>query len=551
MGLRIFSVAIQAEHDLVLVRQRTRQIAELLGLDEGPRTRLATAVSEISRNAFQYAGTGKVEFLVERGATPQLLVHIVDSGPGIAQLEDIMEGRYRSETGLGLGLAGARRLVDHFEVDTGSDDGTTITLGVDLPTRTLDDATLLDSIDSMTRTSPGNPFGEVLQQNQELLRAQNALAEANRELEAAQAAKDHFLAMLAHELRNLLNALRSSMAVLERRPEETVRQRMEQVAVLQVDHLERLIDDLLDASRIVRGTLEIQRQDLDVVAAVDDLSEAWREQITRSGLVLRVDLPAEPAWSRVDPTRLAQILGNLLSNAEKFSDPGDTIVLGVDSDDTWVTLRVRDEGAGLDHEGLQKIFEPFAQTAEARRRMTGGLGLGLAIVEGLVEAHGGSIEATSDGLGEGTTVAVRLPALEAPAETSVEEKPAAPRQSKGRRLLLVDDHVPTLESLSELLRLEGHTVEVVTEGRKALELAATFEPDVVLCDLGLPGMDGQEVVRRGKTLDLSARWVAVSGFVDPGTREEALAAGFEDVWPKPLDLGRLSDFLEAAAESSP
>lgn len=538
----LLKVKVQAEHDLVLVRQRTRQLGEQLGLDQNRRTRLATAVSEISRNAFQYAGAGTVEYLLERLPTARLLVRVQDSGPGIDALDAILGGRYHSTTGLGLGLAGARRLVDFFHIDTAPETGTAVLLGVELPRQLLNDQELVRHIDTLTRTPPGDPFGEVLQQNQELLQTQSELVETNRELEEAQAAKDRFLAMLAHELRNLLNALCSSLEVMERRPEEEVRERMEQVARLQVSHLGRLVEDLLDASRIVRGTMELQTQRLDVTTEVQSVVAAWRGQIEDSKIALYANVPEAPVWLPADPTRLAQILGNLISNAKKFTDPGGTIVVEVEQDVEHVVIRVCDDGCGLDVKGLSKVFEPFAQTAEAHKRMTGGLGLGLAIVKGLVEAHDGRIEATSPGVGKGMTVCVHLPLGDQVHTEEAAPQPAEPRSRKGFRLLLVDDHEPTIVSLSELLKLDGHTVETATNGSTALETAANFEPEVVLCDLGLPGMDGNEIARQLKHRS-QARLIAVSGFVDKESRNIALAAGFEEVLAKPIDLDHLAKLL--------
>ncbi len=542
MSTLLLTVAVQAEHDLVLVRQRTRQLTQQLGVDRNRQTRLATAVSEITRNAYQYAGEGKVEFLVERAPAAKMLVRIRDSGPGVAQLEAIMEGRYRSTTGLGMGLAGARRLVDYFEIDTKDEQGTSVVLGVDLPEIIADDQELLDLVDLLTRTSPGNPFGEVLQQNQELLRTQNELSEANRELEAAQSAKDRFLAMLAHELRNLLNALRSSMAVLRRRPDEATRERMENVADLQVKHLERLIDDLLDASRILRGTLELQRQPIDVAAEIKSTAAAWREQLEQRGLTFSTEVPEAPTWVSADPTRLAQIIGNLISNAGKFTDAGDAVAIKVETAGENALIQVIDNGCGMEPENLSKAFEPFSQSAEARRRMTGGLGLGLAIVKALVEAHGGELQATSEGTGKGLAVSLQLPLGEPP--PAEDGSPAeASGQAASRRILLVDDHAPSIISLSELLRLDGHVVEVANDGPQALEVAAVFQPEVILCDLGLPDMDGNEVARQLAKWPGSMRLVAVSGFVDQQSRQEALEAGFERVLAKPVDFDLLTEIL--------
>ncbi len=540
MRITILTIAIQAEHDLVLVRQRCRQLAEQLGLDTNRQTRLATAVSEISRNAFQYAGGGKVELIVDRDGA-QLMVRVSDSGPGIGNLQKILSGNYRSETGLGLGLVGARRLVDGFEIQSSPGAGTTVILKARIAGEVPEESELLSHVDELTRTPSGDPFREVLQQNQELMRAQNALAEANRDLEHSQQAKDRFLAMLAHELRNLLNALRSSMEVLKRRPDEDLRDRMEQIADLQVEHLGRLVNDLLDVSRIIRGTLELRPVPVDAGEEIRRTAVAWGERITGCGRKLTTEIPEGPIWVTADPTRLAQIIGNLLSNARKFTDVGGKIHLAIESGPGRACIRVIDDGCGMEKDQLDEVFGAFAQTSQAKERMTGGLGLGLAITRALAEAHGGSLTAESAGPGLGTTMVLELPLGRPPVEER--DAPVKETSSLVRRILLVDDHRPSIQGLSELLRLEGHEVELAADGPQALDLVQEFEPDVVLCDLGLPGMTGHEVARKLRESQTAARLLALTGFVDVASRKEALEAGFEAVLAKPIDLQLLNRHL--------
>ncbi len=553
MTTQILKVAVQAEHDLVLVRQRTRQLAEQLGLAGSPRTRLATAVSEIARNAYQYGHGGHVAFLVESAPVPRLLVRVEDSGPGINHLDEIMQGRYRSTTGLGLGLSGARRLVDYFDIETTEERGTSVTLGFDLPGPVLDVQELLDGVDILTRTSPGNPFGEVLQQNQELLRAQGDLVEVNRKLGESQAAKDRFLAMLGHELRNLLNALRSSQEVIKRRPDENLRRRMEDVASLQIEHLGRLVDDLLDASRMIRGTLEVQRRPLDLVTEVGHTVEAWRDEIEGRDLQLQFIAPEDPVWVLADPTRIAQIVGNLISNSSKFTDPGGCIKVLVQAGETMATLELIDDGCGMEEQHLQQVFEPFSQTSEARKRMVGGLGLGLAIVKALVEAHEGSLEAHSDGMGRGLTLTLHFPLGSPP--SALEEEQGGMDIASRRRILLIDDHEASILGLSELLRLDGHEVEVAGDGPTAIDRVSTFKPEIVVCDLGLPEMDGFEVASRLVELPHAMTLIAVSGFVDKASQKRALDSGFQRVLPKPLDVtvlyGLLQELAPKAAADAP
>lgn len=545
MSLRLLHVAVRAEHDLVLVRQRTRQIADCFGLDALRQTRLATAVSEVTRNAHLYGGESEVDFVFEPDEDrSRFFVRVRDNGPGIANLQEILSGRYQSETGLGKGLIGARRLVDHFEVETGPDRGTTVSLGVDLEGASFDLEELTERLERRLHESPGSLFGEILQQNQELLQAQNALAEANRALEEEQAAKDRFLAMLGHELRNLLNALRSALEVIRRSPEASTRERMQRIADLQVEHLERLIGDLLDASRILRGKLELQRRPLELGSEIESVVDAWSETFAASGRRLCWTLPGEPVWVEADSTRLTQVLANLISNAHKFTDRDGTVRVDLAVEERAARIRIQDDGCGLDARSLEEIFEPFSQTEAARQRATGGLGLGLAIAKGLVEVHGGRIEATSDGVGRGLRVELEFPTIEPPADTSPASRHQVPA-TRGKRILLVDDHEASLLGLSQLLEMEGHTVATADHGAAALELVPEFQPEIVLCDLGLPEMDGREVARRMARLPGERRMIAVTGFADDATRAEALEAGFEELISKPIDLDRLGRSIDS------
>jgi signal transduction histidine kinase/ActR/RegA family two-component response regulator len=546
----LLTIALNAEHDIVLARQRVRQVAEILGLDASAQTRLTTAVSEIARNAFQYGTGGKVEIRIERGNTPSVLwVRVMDRGPGLNDLDSVLSGVYRSSTGLGLGIVGARRLVDRFAIE--SQPGfTRVELGQELPGE-VDDGKLHQMLDELGRIPPGNAFTEVLQQNQELLQTQEELAQANQDLAAAGLAKDRFLAMLSHELRNLLNALRSSLEVLQRDPEPAIRQRMQNLAIGQTEHLRRLVEDLLDVSQIHRGHLEVRAVPLDMAQEVGGLLTTWREKVAGTGLRLRIERPVAPLWTRADPTRLAQIVGNLLSNACKFTDPGGEIRVSLERRNGKVRLTVADTGCGMKAEALEKVFEPFTQTEEAQKRMTGGLGLGLSIVKGLVESHGGAMWAESDGPGLGSRFLVDLPATAPPAEGTAAFRVIEPEPADPLRILLVDDHEASVEGLAQLLRLEGHEVEVATDGPSALEQAPAFEPDIVLCDLGLPGMDGYEVARilRGGPQPGDFRLFAISGFADPGSKARALDAGFDDHLSKPINITELMRRLSAEEEA--
>lgn len=540
MSIPILTVAIQAEHDVVLVRQRTRQIASLLEIEVNNQTRLATAVSEIARNAYQYAGGGRAEFLIEDEPIPLLQIRISDHGPGIARLDHVLSGDYSSQTGLGLGLAGAKRLVDRFEISS-TEQGTVVLLGQKLPKPGLvARPRLAKMLEELERTLPDNPFAEVMLQNQELLRTQHELLRLNQELEAADKAKNHFLAMLGHELRNHLGALRNALTVLTGDYDSLKRVGMRKLAISQATHLSRLVDDLLDISAITNGKIELKRETADLGAEVAQLILEQSREIEAAGILLELSLPRTPVWVQVDRTRLSQIVINLISNALKFTDPGGSLQVTVGGGDL-AQVTVADTGCGIEAVDLDTIFEPFIQTFEAARRMTGGLGLGLPIIKALAEVHGGELKAHSPGLGQGTTFRLTLPTVEPPQTVEVQTQHES--SSDELRIMIVDDHRPSAFSLAELLRLQGHQVTVVENGPGAIAEVERQAFDLVICDLGLPEMDGFEVARRLLERRPQLRIFALSGFGDPDTKTAALGAGFETHLTKPVDLEELFGLL--------
>jgi PAS domain S-box-containing protein len=375
-----------------------------------------------------------------------------------------------------------------------------------------------------------------------------AQREVEEALKEADRRKDEFLAMLAHELRNPLAPIRTALEVLNIAGADAVKARqMRDMIERQVTHMARLIDDLLDVSRIARGKVQLRMERCDLVAIVRDVAEDYRPILSASGLILAVDLPAAPLWLRGDATRLAQVIGNLLSNASKFSQPGGRVDVRVEAEPTGraALVAVRDTGMGIEPAMLGQVFEPFIQADLGLDRSKGGLGLGLALVRGLVELHGGAVEVRSEGLGKGATFGVRLPL--APDEAAAGAGPAerAARAGGGLRILVIEDNRDTADSLQELLTLIGHQVEVAYAGPAGLELASRFRPDVVLCDIGLPGLDGFEVARalRRDPAARDAYLVAQSGYGQEEDRRRARAAGFDLHLRKPVGLAELQRIL--------
>ncbi len=369
-------------------------------------------------------------------------------------------------------------------------------------------------------------------------RAEEALREADRR-------KDEFLAMLAHELRNPLAPIRNAAHImgqpgLDGPRIEWARGIIEQ----QVVHLTRLVDDLLDVSRIVRGNIALKKERIELAAVVEQALESARPLIESKGHAVTVSLPEVPVQLEGDPVRLTQVLLNLLDNAAKYTPKGGKIELSAERVGPEVALRVRDNGIGIPAGLLPRIFDLFEQGERSLDRTEGGLGIGLTLVYRLVELHGGRVEAKSAGPGQGSEFTVWLPAAVArQAQTAAKPRPA-PRRP-GRRILLVEDDVSVADAMGVLLSLEGHQVKVAPTGQAALELAASFRPEAVLLDIGLKGMDGYEVARRLRELPegREALLVAVTGYGHEEARARSLAAGFDHHLVKPVDPERLLDLL--------
>ena len=374
---------------------------------------------------------------------------------------------------------------------------------------------------------------------QELRRRVEELAATNR-------GKDELIAMLAHELRNPLAAISNAGNVLGHLlAGDGDRRAAELVAIIdrQLRHLSRLVDDLLDVSRFTRGRIELRKAPVEIHNLVKEAVETVQPLVEQKRQQLRVSLSGEPLWVEADTTRIEQVLANLLTNAVKFTDPGGRIDLTAGRQDGELVLSVRDNGAGIPAELLPRIFDLFVQEDRSLARSQGGLGIGLTLVRTLVEHHGGRVEAHSDGPGTGTEMTVRLPLLEAPG-TAQELRPAAAPAagSEGSvRLLLVEDNVDAAEALAELLRLWGHEVQVVHDGAAAVDAVRLHRPDVVLLDIGLPGMDGYEVAAslRAEPELRPHRMIALTGYGQEADRHRSRNAGFDHHLVKPVNLEEL------------
>ena len=370
-------------------------------------------------------------------------------------------------------------------------------------------------------------------------RAEEALVQEARN-------KDRFLAVLSHELRNPLAPIRNSLFVLERADPGGGRAREAQAVIgRQVTHLTRIVEDLLDVTRIAQGKIRIEAEPLELDDVARRTIEDHRLTFAESGVVLESHLPAKPLWVSGDATRLAQVLGNILGNAVKFTPRGGTVAVRLTREGGEAVLSVRDTGVGIDPEMQGRLFEPFMQAPQTIDRTLGGLGLGLAMVKELVELHGGEVAVASVGQGHGSTFTVRLPLGAAPVQAV-----AAPVASEMRRhrILVIDDSVNTADSLRDVLAEEGQEVRVANDGSKGITLAREFRPQIVICDVGLPGMDGYAVARafRADPSLKGSYLIALSGYARAEDRQRARDAGFDRHLAKPTSLESLEQILQEA-----
>ncbi|HEX4607966.1 MAG TPA: response regulator [Urbifossiella sp.] len=374
-------------------------------------------------------------------------------------------------------------------------------------------------------------------------RAEQALRDADRR-------KDEFLAMLAHELRNPLAPIRTAVEVFRLRDAaDPALRRAREIVDRQVAHMGRLIDDLLDVSRIARGKVTLKTERCDLARVVRDMADDYRGTLEAGGLVLDLRLPADPVWVCGDRTRLGQVVGNMLHNARKFTDPGGRVVVEVAADPGAAVVTVRDTGIGMDADTLRHVFEPFSQADRSLDRSRGGLGLGLALARGLVELHGGTVRAESDGLGTGSVFTTRLP-LDAAAGSPPSAGVLPADRPPAFRVLVIEDNTDAAASLELLLGLLGHEVRIARTGAEGVAAVAAFKPDLVLSDIGLPGgLDGFGVARALRAAqDGHAPYLAaLTGYGQPEDRAKALDAGFDIHLTKPVDRAGLERVFAAAA----
>ncbi len=374
-----------------------------------------------------------------------------------------------------------------------------------------------------------------------LMKREDELRQQNEKLAAALRAKDEFLAMLGHELRNPLAPI---LTALELERAQGADSRGHAIIERQVRHLMRLVDDLLDVSRMVSGKVELRKRRVELAELVARGIELCSPLLEQRRHALEVRVPRTVVVD-VDPDRMAQVVSNLVTNAAKYSEPGSPIIVQSSASDATVRLSVRDEGVGIPPEMIDSIFDVFVQQPQALDRARGGLGLGLTIVRNLVELHGGTVSARSEGPGLGSELVVELPAAASPVPEAPPTRSASARLgAMGKRVLVVDDNEDAASLMAELLVLLGHESAVAHDGPGALEVAASFAPDMALLDIGLPGMNGYELARRLRETCPETRLIAITGYGQDTDQLRTAEAGFAVHLVKPVELGTLTGVLE-------
>ena len=522
----LLRIELKYEHDIVLARQRARQIAALLGFESQDQVRIATVMSEIARNAFQYGGAGKVEFQLIKDRLELLQVRVTDQGPGIENLKTILDGQYVSRTGMGLGLVGARRLMDEFSIESEPGKSTCVTFGKYIPATTpLHRRKSVDIASSLAAQLPQDPFSEIQQQNQELLKAmetleqqRRAMEQLNSELEEtnrgvvalyaelderadylrrASELKTQFLSNMTHEFRTPLNAILSiSQLLLSRLDGELTQEQEKQVHFIQAgaSSLSDLVNDLLDLAKVEAGKIIIRPTQFEVSTMFGMLRGMLKpllEANTSISLVFEepeASLP--PMYS--DEGKISQILRNLLSNAIKYTERGEVRLHATLNDTDHIAFSVTDTGIGILPEDMQHIFQEFSQVEDMRASKTKGTGLGLPLSRKLAELLQGSIsvESTPE---IGSTFTVTLPLhYQGPDEGIVFKGTSKPVTL--RQILVIDDSESDRYVLHRLLTEMQFQVLEAENGIEGIYMARKALPDLILLDLNMPDLDGYEVL---------------------------------------------------------
>lgn len=567
MTLRILKLEIRYEHDIVLARQRARSIAGLLGFDRNEQTRLSTAVSEIARNAYLYAKGGEIEFLVAERDRPQLLLaRVKDRGPGIEDLAAVLEGRYRSQTGMGLGISGARRLMDYFHIETAAGRGTTVLLGKKMPQKApvVTAQTVPAIADRLLQQTPQNPFEEIQQQNQELLRTMKELEERQKELEAlnrelddtnrgivalyaeldekasslnrADELKARFLWNMSHEFRTPLNSILALSRLLLDRVDGELNEEQEKQAVFinkAAQDLYSLVNDLLDIAKIEAGKTEVQAAEFEVQNLFGALRGMFKPMLVTPSVNLVFEAPEGLPALCTDEGKVAQILRNFISNAIRFTEKGEIRVSARPAEGgRSVLFSVSDTGIGIAAEHLERIFEEYVQVDSLLQNKTKGTGLGLSLTRKLAELLGGRVQVES-APGIGSTFAAVIPAVYGEAQAGEPMEPA-PADITRRPVLVIEDDETMVVIYEKYLNGSGFQVLSVSTLQQARDLIKRSPPVAVILDILLRGEDGWGFLTELKS-DEATRDIPVFVITVLEDQQKGFALGAQDFATKPVE----------------
>src|SRR5215470_11397840 len=576
MTLNLVSIDIRLENDVVLARQKARDIAAALKFDAQDQTRIATAVSEIARNTFQYGRVGRVDFHITSDPDHMLVITLRDKGRGIPNLDEILDGKYISETGMGLGIIGARRLMDHFAIETRSGEGTSVTLGKKLPRRMprFDKKNLNSVLASLERTSQ-DPYEELKQQNRELLATlqelrtrQEELAQLNRELDEtnrgvvalyaelndkadflqrASELKSHFLSNMSHEFRTPLNSITAlSQILLDRLDGELTAEQEKQVKYISgsAQDLTEIVNDLLDLAKVEAGKVTIRPTRFDVeglFAALRGMLRPLLSQNSSVNLVFEEPTGIPDLYS--DEAKVSQILRNFISNALKFTERGEVRVAASLGHDETVVFSVADTGIGIAPADQERIFEEWAQVEGQLQKSVKGTGLGLPLSRKFAQLLGGDVYVKSD-VGNGATFFAAVP-INFNGQTEVIYVPDARRDLDASKspVLVVEDNKEALFIYEKYLKGTRFQVVPATSVKEARQALREFRPSAVILDVLLQGEHSwgllQEIKQNPSTRSIPLFVVTV---VD--NRHKALALGADGFHPKPIERSWLLRELE-------
>jgi signal transduction histidine kinase len=579
----IVTVPIENEADVVTVRQRAHRLAELLGFERQDQTRIATAVSELARNAYSYAKGGRAEFILDPAPSPQVFhVKISDKGPGIADVQAILDGQYRSKSGMGLGIIGARRLMDHFKIESSAGKGTIVEVGHDLPDRAapVTRTKLADIAAALQKDSSADPLEALRQQNRELMQSleeirrkdeeskqlDQELSDTNRgvvalyseldgraeQLRHASELKTKFLSNMSHEFRTPLNSvLALSRLLLDRIDGDLTPEQERQVGYIRrsAESLLELVNDLLDLAKVEAGKVDIKPSAFTVGELFGGLRGALRPLLTSQAVDLIFEIPDQVPNLFTDEGKVTQILRNLISNALKFTEQGEVRVsASFEADKERVKLSVRDTGIGIAPQDQARIFEEFSQVETKIQKRFKGTGLGLPLSRSLAELLGGELTIESIA-GQGSVFTLSIPP-----ERGDPSRPQRTADGARKRVLLIDDDETFRYVMRQIISNEPRYefIEAV-DGDVGLLAAREQHPDVIILDLQMPTMDGftvlQELAADSRT---SVTPVIVSTSMNINAELKArLPAGTRVISKNTISRENVSLFLRDATMGAP